>query len=280
MASEIKFPTGERDLVFHYAGIEACTPGLHWKSVGDHYRFQYILSGKGRVRHGYHEYAIAAGNGFLTFPGDLCDYQADIEEPWHYLWCAFYGKAALPLVTSIGLSRDEPVFKSSDAEKTSAELRGIAEALVKSKSYFERMSCLYGLLDTLDRSRGRERPAAGSESAPMDYVEAALSYVRSNYSDKDCSIESMARRLGLSRCYLATFLRKRAGKTPQELLALYRMSKARELLSSTTLPIYEIAEAVGYPDPMSFSRAFRRWSGMTPSECRRMNYAAASLAGD
>jgi AraC-like DNA-binding protein len=59
------------------------------------------------------------------------------------------------------------------------------------------------------------------------------------------------------------------GTTFQAILDDVRFAKARELLAVTTLPIGEIAHALSYASHPPFIDAFRRWSGVTPSEWRR-----------
>lgn len=267
----------ESELALTHALIEPCQPGQTLKSIRDHFIFHYVISGKGRVRYGCIEYSLVPGNGFLSYPGDLYDYRADIEDPWHIIWCGFLGSSVEDLMSDVGLARDKPVYHARDVERTSVDLKRIVDTMSRSKSRLEIMSCLYGLFHALERHSGRSRLVIASETAPVDYVDAAYMYLRENYWNKECSVESMARRMGLTRGYLATLLRRKTGKTPQELLIGYRLAKARELLASTTLPIYEIAEAVGYSDPLSFSRAFHKWSGLSPSRCRESNYKKATL---
>lgn len=55
----------------------------------------------------------------------------------------------------------------------------------------------------------------------------------------------------------------------QHLLDEERYDKARQLLLNTDLPIYLIAEQLGYSETASFRHAFQRWSGLAPSELRR-----------
>ena len=47
-----------------------------------------------------------------------------------------------------------------------------------------------------------------------------------------------------------------------------RSDKARQLLLAADLPIAEVGRACGYPDAASFSRAFRRWEGVSASKYR------------
>ncbi len=54
----------------------------------------------------------------------------------------------------------------------------------------------------------------------------------------------------------------------QQILDEVRFEKARQLLQQTDLPIYLIAEQLGYSETASFRHAFVRWSGLTPSRYR------------
>jgi AraC-like DNA-binding protein len=56
--------------------------------------------------------------------------------------------------------------------------------------------------------------------------------------------------------------------SPQQYLINYRLEKARNLLKSTNLSISEISEQVGYPDPLSFSKIFKMYYKISPTEYR------------
>ena len=61
------------------------------------------------------------------------------------------------------------------------------------------------------------------------------------------------------------------GKSPQEFLITYRMTKAAELLKLTSLSIADIGNAVGYPNQLHFSRAFKNTYGTSPRSWRNEN---------
>ena len=61
------------------------------------------------------------------------------------------------------------------------------------------------------------------------------------------------------------------GKSPQEFLLNYRMIKAAELLKLTKLSIKDVGNAVGYPNQLHFSRAFKNIYGISPRDWRNQN---------
>jgi len=66
-------------------------------------------------------------------------------------------------------------------------------------------------------------------------------------------------------------LRRRLGEQSTSFLALRdsaRFERARDLLKNSTLTVNEIADLVGYADARAFRRAFKRWSGMLPTDFR------------
>jgi len=77
----------------------------------------------------------------------------------------------------------------------------------------------------------------------------------------------MATRLGLS---LRTLQRRltETGKNYQAIIDEVRASLAMELLEHTSLSVAEIATRMGYSEAASFRKAFRKWTGHAPNDCR------------
>lgn len=94
-------------------------------------------------------------------------------------------------------------------------------------------------------------------------VRAELRSLKDGYPD----LQKVAARLFVSDRTLKRRL-ELLGTSFQALLDEVRYRDAQRLLENPDLAIQEIAVALGYTDPPSFTRAFRRWSGCTPSEAR------------
>jgi len=84
------------------------------------------------------------------------------------------------------------------------------------------------------------------------------------------SCQQVARKLHMSESTLRRRLQKE-GVGFQELLDQVRSKLANEYLTTTQLPVSEIAELLGFSDSANFRRAFKRWTKKTPSQIRKEN---------
>ena len=95
-----------------------------------------------------------------------------------------------------------------------------------------------------------------------------IDMVFDNYA-KGLSVEEYASALCVSPSQLYKTVRKHTGHTPLEWITDAVMSEAKILLSNTEKSISEISSSLGILDSSYFSRLFKRYSGMTPSEYRK-----------
>jgi AraC family transcriptional regulator len=86
--------------------------------------------------------------------------------------------------------------------------------------------------------------------------------------DKPLSLEAIAREAGLSRFHTLRLFKSAFGETPVKRLARLRMERAKVCLATSDEPVTEIAFRCGYENPAHFASAFRRWSGVSPTEYR------------
>lgn len=108
-------------------------------------------------------------------------------------------------------------------------------------------------------------------TARAEVVENLLEDVRSEVARQMelgiCSLENVARSLRLSPRSLQRRL-KDHGTAFGDVVGAWRRARALLLVTHTHLPLSKIAEMVGHSEQSTFSRAFRRWFGETPLQCR------------
>ncbi len=93
-------------------------------------------------------------------------------------------------------------------------------------------------------------------------------YVARHFGEPNLSVRSLAAGLSISESYLSKLVKRHLDRSVIDYLTEYRLERAKELLATSDLMTYEVAEAAGYADARYFSSTFRRHVGVTPTEYR------------
>ena len=104
-------------------------------------------------------------------------------------------------------------------------------------------------------------------------VERVKSQLKITLSHGTPGLSGIARTLGMSERTLQRRITTE-GKTFRALLTEVRHEMSRLFLADRAIELNEVAYLLGYDDTNSFSRAFRDWEGMTPTDWRRNNRKA------
>ena len=264
------------DLGLYQFGKEQCEPAHSFGPASrNHYLFHFVLSGTGKLMADNAKgetqiYQIKSGQGFMIFPRQITTYIADQHLPWEYVWIEFDGLRAKEIVELAGLSLDNPVYRAHSKdlrEEMKKEVLYIAEH--GDESPFHLIGHLYLFIDDMSRSSVSMRLSIEGRVRDF-YIKEALTYIEQNFQN-DISVEGIAKSCGLNRSYFGRIFKDAIGKSPKEFIMDYRMVKATELLKLTDLTIGDIGNAVGYPNQLHFSRAFKHTYGMSPREWRNKN---------
>ena len=95
----------------------------------------------------------------------------------------------------------------------------------------------------------------------------AIKYIEKHLNEK-ISVHDLAQQNGYSPEYFSALFKKIFQVSPQQYIIDKRITLAKHLLLSTSLPISEIALACGYADPLYFSRIFTKQTLFSPSVFR------------
>ena len=98
-------------------------------------------------------------------------------------------------------------------------------------------------------------------------IRLAKEYIVNNFN-KNITLKDVADEVFLSQNYLSELFKKETGEGFYDFISKYRIRKAKEILITTNLKIYEVAEKVGYNDSITFGRAFKKITGVTPNSFR------------
>ncbi|MDF2923795.1 MAG: hypothetical protein K0R57_2709 [Paenibacillaceae bacterium] len=91
--------------------------------------------------------------------------------------------------------------------------------------------------------------------------------IHSGYQ-RSLSLSGIAEQVHLTTTYICMIFKQETGETINEYITGVRLDKAKELLRDHRNKLYQIGQAVGYPDPSYFTKLFKKHTGMTPGEFR------------
>ncbi|MGT2799420.1 response regulator transcription factor [Streptococcus marmotae] len=118
----------------------------------------------------------------------------------------------------------------------------------------------------LDKEEKRQQI---SDLVEQSETSSLAQLIQERLADQDLSLKSLAQDLGFSSSHLSVVLKKELGLPFQDYLIQERMKRAKLLLLTTDLKIYEIAEQVGFEDMNYFSQRFKQIVGVTPRQFKK-----------
>jgi AraC-like DNA-binding protein len=262
----------QSDLILYNSGYEDCVPG---HSVGPDVRnfflIHYIHSGSGIFQVGDSVYNLGKNQGFLIYPNVLCNYQADLKDPWSYSWVAFTGYKAESYLKQAGFSLHNLIFRY-DRDNF---LKDCFNQILEAKSYVKtkeiRCTGLLSLfLAQLIEANCTEVSVIDSYNNHERYIKEVVKFIHMNYSS-DITMEDISKHIGLHKNYIGTMFKSQLNISPQKYILNLRMSKACDLIKNSSQSIGDIAHSVGYSDSMLFSKMFKKVKGMPPNKYRKYN---------
>lgn len=252
------------DIQVYEVGRQKCPPRHSYGPiVRGRFILHYVVDGQGKLCMHGKEYFLQGGGAFVIYPQELAYYEADEINPWRYLWVIFDGPKAEEILRSIGVTEEQPLFYPK--ERNSELLTCMERLLHDQEQEYLTISNFYALLQTMKNGTMEQN---GQKNQPQQYYTDKIKrYIEYRYVE-DVKVSELAEHCGLNRSYMTKCFTEDTGVSPKEYLMQYRMTKAKELLAGAELPISNVAYAVGYSDPLAFSKMFKKREGMSPLEYR------------
>ena len=118
--------------------------------------------------------------------------------------------------------------------------------------------------------------ARSGGDGPMGTVELARRHLDLHLADVDLTLHGVAATVHVTPAHLVRRFRAELGVTPMAYLWRRRVAAGIELLTSTGLPVGEIARRTGFRSVFHFSRRVKEATGMAPTRVRRAGWSQAA----
>ncbi|MDQ0111848.1 AraC family transcriptional regulator [Paenibacillus harenae] len=232
----------------------------------DSYLVVYTIAGSGRLTYRGTTYPLTARQLFFIDCMDYQHYRAEQGQSWDMLWVHFNGSAARAYYEQFASSA-EPVLTLQTDTPVPALLRRLLE-LHSRKSFRTELvgsQLLTQLLTELVLTAQQlELPNADTPS----YIGEISLWMDEHYADK-LSLAELAAKHAVNKYHFAKQFKRFTGFSPNEYLINTRITRAKELLKYSDLPIAEIAVLVGIDNVSHFISLFKDRVEQTPLVYRK-----------
>ncbi len=240
--------------------------------VLDQFGLIYITEGQGEFQSAVTRRTVVdAGTVFLLVPGVWHRYRPCENTCWSYYWVHLSGGYLAQLVERQVLSPERAIFKTGLQDSLLRAYLSLVERARTQPPGFQQMMC-GNILEILGVALAAEseEPDAGR----LGTIVRQATVMLEQQLETDVDLRQLAASLGVSYDGFRHAFKRHTGLAPHHYLQELRVSRAKELLYGTELPVKEIAAALGFADPYYFSRAFRKTTGMSPNRWRAESQAA------
>lgn len=124
------------------------------------------------------------------------------------------------------------------------------------------------IMATVCRNHGVIEESSHLDSHLLTCIKQSIGYIHSQI-ERDISLDEVAEFVGLSKFYFAREFRRITGNTFVSYINLVRCERAKKMLAENRMHVGEIARACGFENQSYFTRRFRSYTGMLPSDYRK-----------
>lgn len=240
-------------------------PHLNW------FELTIATSGSGIVYTNNQPHKISAGDIYLSFPCDIHEIRATDKEKFEYDFLSFYCKngkwnSALEEITQNYRSPEKRTFRD---DKIIALMSYALTEFSTDKIYSHEAanSIFHLILAYLVRNFSNITQETATISDAKIICLQLMNYIDTHiYSIQN--LESVAEQFNYNYNYLSALFKKSTGKKLSEYYQSRRLETAQTLLTAKK-KIGEVSEMLNYSSPFAFSKAFKKYYGISPKQYQK-----------
>lgn len=149
---------------------------------------------------------------------------------------------------------DSFIAKPFSSELLRARIRNLIDNRIRLKSVFTDCSTTVTGKSMTDSDKG--------------FIDKFMATIEANIGEAECNVEDLGREMGFSRVQLYRKVKSLTGYSPNELLRIVRLKRARTLLSAGNDTVSEVCYRVGFTSPSYFAKCYKAYFGVSPAEDR------------
>ncbi len=233
----------------------------------DEYQLLYIIKGKGTFRSASHPHPISLEKGsiFLLFPQEWHSYAPDPGTGWKEYWIGFGGRQMETWMEKGFFSKNQPVWNIGlQNDIVELYMEAISAANQQKSGFQQHLGGIVAHLLSLALFHVRNKNFSDS----AEKINQAKIIIADSY--RCIHPEEVARQICMGYNNFRKIFKDYTGFSPAKYIQFIKLNKVKEALTNTNLPVHRIAYDAGYENEDYFFTIFRRNTGMTPLEYRKL----------
>lgn len=227
------------------------------------------VAGKGLIRTEEEETPLQSGDVVWVPPHTSHGYGADPEDPWRVYWVHVEGIRVDAWWNWLSVEGERSLrWRVSEVTQLAERFERVwrHQDATGSDISFLRMSAETEAL-LAEAVAGRETEDAASRHLE-DRIDRSVKWMQEHLGER-IRLEDCANIAGMSASHFSAVFREVTGISPIKYLNRLRLRQGSEWLDTTSLPVQEISDRLGYANPFHFSKAFRQFTGLSPRAYRK-----------
>jgi AraC-like DNA-binding protein len=227
----------------------------------------YCVKGVGWCELAAQLLTVRAGDLLVLPPGVPFTCGAHVANPWTIHWACALGVSLPEYLAELGIAALAPLVWMGEDLQLARLFNEVLQTLESGTAFLNLLQASHALAHLLAVSIRHRHERTRDVSDAVDKVAQGIIYM-SEHLDQPLRVSALAALANLSQAHFSVLFKQQTGCSPRDYLHLLRIHGACQLLRGSTLNVKEIASRLGYQDQFHFSRQFKAFQGLSPTEYR------------
>lgn len=248
-------------------GISRCEPGWEWRPRPVDHDLWFVVQGRGHAAYEGDHFDLHPGSLLWLRPGTTGHFTQDLRHRLTVVACHFSLLDAAGAEAAVAIDDlPGPYVEVTDIAPLATLLRRVVRVMRTPSGWalLEAEGLLLQAVATAWRDGRPDQPDSGVDPRLAE----AMDLITMDPAARP-RLAEVAARVGSTPRQLSRLFREQAHTNFRDFLVESRLQRAHTLLAESLMPVTAVAEALGYPDHVLFSRQFRARFGQPPSALRR-----------
>lgn len=230
------------------------------------YLIVFTIAGKGYLHYMGRDYTLLPKQAFFIDCMEYQYYRTDATDLWEIAWVHFNGATSSGYYQQFA-KRGSPVVSLAYGTPVPTIINQLIDIHQRKDVRTEPISSKL-LVELLTHMLLAANDNDSSEFFIPDQIRKIMTYLDEHY-DQRLSLNNLAKTHSISKYHLVREFKKYTGFTPYQYLINTRITRAKQLLTNTDLPVAEIASKVGIDNVSHFINLFKKREDITPHSFRK-----------